>query len=177
MSTINKKSQTRSDRGDGSMGSREKLKNPVFLFNSCVLGLFIILNQVANGYALEARRFPKFVFEIGIAVLLFWMIIYFFFPELMQRIEAEEEVEEGASWNPARFYRVLVCIAISILTGYLFGFIFLVPAAFLSYGLLLGNRKRMLSLLIIMVITTAVFYLGFDYVLNIPLLNGAILSR
>jgi hypothetical protein len=58
------------------------------------------------------------------------------------------------------------------LIGYFFGFIFLVPAAFISYGLILGDRKKLVSLMIIMVITTVVFYLGFDYILNIPLLKG-----
>jgi MFS family permease len=159
------------------MVSKEKLKDPVFLFNAFLLVAFLILNFIANGYAEEARKFPKFVLGIGIIVLIFWMVIYFAFPKVMQFIEAQEEIEEGGSLEPGRFYRVWLSIAIAILTGYLFGFLFIVPAAFLSYGLLLGERGKMISLMIIMVITTMIFYVGFDYVLNIPLLKGVFLSR
>ena len=62
------------------MVSKEKLKNPVFLFNAFLLAAFIILNSISNGYAEVARRFPKFVLGIGIVVLFFWMVIYFVFP-------------------------------------------------------------------------------------------------
>lgn len=159
------------------MVSKEKLKNPVFLFNAFLLAAFIILNSISNGYAEEARRFPKFVLGIGIVVLFFWMVIYFVFPKVMQFIEAQEEIEEEGSRQPARFYRVWLCITFAILMGFLFGFLFIVPAAFLSYGLLLGERRKVVSLIIIMVITTVVFYVGFNCVLNIPLLKGVFLNR
>jgi hypothetical protein len=154
------------------MFTKEKLKNPIFLFNAFVLLTFIILHFVADSYAESARRFPEFVFDIGMAVILFWMVIYFFFPKAVQFIEAQEGVEEGSAGDRGRYYWAWFCIAIPVLIGYLFGFIFIVPASFLSYGLLLGDRKKLVSLVIIMVITTVVFYVGFDYALNIPLLNG-----
>jgi hypothetical protein len=154
------------------MVNKEKLKNPLFLFNAFVLAAFIVLNFVADGYAESARRFPKFVFGIGMAVILFWMVIYFLFPRAMQFIESQEEAEEGGRGDRRRYYRAWFCIVLPILIGYFFGFIFLVPAAFISYGLILGDRKKLVSLMIIMVITTVVFYLGFDYILNIPLLKG-----
>lgn len=150
----------------------EKLKNPIFLFNACLLIVFIILNLIANTYAEAARQFPRFVLGIGIVVLVCWMVIYFLFPSAMRFIEAQEEVEEGDSGNPARYWLAWFCIGISVLIGYLFGFLFTVPSGFLSYGLVLGDRRKLLSLSILTVISTIIFYIGFDYILNIPLLQG-----
>jgi hypothetical protein len=158
------------------MNSKEKLRNPIFLFNACVLLAFILLNLIANGFPEDARRFPKFVLGIGIVILVFWMVIYFLFPKVVHFIEAQEEIEEGSEGNRTRYYWAWFCIAVPILIGYLFGFIFIVPAAFLAYGLILGDRTKFVSLMMIMVITTVVFYIGFDRVLNIPLLKGVFLD-
>jgi hypothetical protein len=46
----------------------------------------------------------------------------------------------------------------------------------LAYGLILGDRTKFVSLMMIMGITTVVFYIGFDRVLNIPLLKGVFLD-
>jgi len=150
----------------------EKLKNPIFLFNACLLIVFIILDLIANTYGESARQFPRFVLGIGIVVLVFWMVIYFLFPSAMRFIEAQEEVEGGDSRNPSRYWLAWFCIAISVLIGYLFGFLFTVPSGFLSYGLILGDRKKLLSLSILTVISTVIFYIAFDYILHIPLLQG-----
>jgi predicted secreted protein len=154
----------------------KKLKNPVFLFNAFVLVTFITLNRIANGYSEGARAFPKFVLWIGIGVILFWMVIYFIFPRAIRFVESQEESDETDAANPKRFLLACLCVVLSVLIAYLFGFLFLVPAALLSYGFLLGDRHKMGTLIIVMVVTTILFYLGFDYLLNIPLLKGAILD-
>jgi len=158
------------------MTIKKKLQNPIFLFNACVLLAFLLLNFIANRFPEDARRFPKFVLGIGTVILVFWMVIYFLFPKVMQFIESQEELEEGYEGNRTRYYWAWFCIVIPILIGYLFGFIFIVPAAFLAYGSILGDRTKFVSLIIIMVITTVVFYIGFDRVLNIPLLKGVLLD-
>ena len=158
---------------------KERLTNPIFLFNASVLVAFAILGFVAEGYAPEAATFPKFVLRLGMGVVAFWMVIYFGFPRAMQLIEAEEErdEEEGeAHADRGRFYRVWCCIAMAVLTGYLFGFLFLVPAAFLGYGLLLGERGRIRSLVLFAALATGAIYFTFDYVLNVPLLKGVFLD-
>lgn len=150
----------------------KKFKNPVFLFNALVLVGFIILYTIASGYSEGARKFPRFVLGIGIIVIVFWMVIYFIFPTAMHFIETQEEADEGAVESPRRFYLAVVCVVLSVLMACLLGFLFLVPTAFLSYGFLLGDRKKLTTLIIVTVITTALFYVGFDYFLNIPLLKG-----
>ncbi len=154
----------------------KKFKHPAFLFNAFVLASFIILNCIAAGYSEGARRFPQFVLGIGIAVSVFWMAIYFVFPKALHFIETQEEYEETDAANPTRFYLACACVIFSVLVGYLLGFLFLVPAVFLGYGLMLGDRRNLGILIIVAIITTALFYLGFDYLLNIPLLKGAILD-
>ena len=154
----------------------KKLKNPVFLFNALTLTAFIIFYLIASGFSEGAKRFPKFVLGIGMAVIIFWMVIYFIFPRVLQFIEAQEDMEEGDQGDARRFYEACLCVILSVLAGYLLGFLFIVPAAFLSYGFMLGDRQKMATLIIVTVITTVLFYFGFDYLLNIPMLKGAILD-
>ena len=150
----------------------KKKFDPVLLFNALVLICFIILFILSNSYSEGARKFPRFVLGIGIIVIVFWMVIYFVFPKAMHFIETQEDADEGAVASPRRFYLACVCLVLSVLIGCLFGFLFLVPTAFLSYAFLLGDRKKLTIILIVTVITTALFYIGFDYFLNIPLLKG-----
>jgi hypothetical protein len=152
----------------------KKFKDPIFLFNAVVLVAFIILNFIADGYAEGARKFPKFVLGVGIIVIVLWMAIYFIFPKAMHFIETQEEADEGDVESPRRFYLACLCVVLSVLAGCLLGFLFLVPIAFLSYGFLLGSRKKLAALIVVTVITTVLFYFGFDYLLNIPLLKGVL---
>jgi len=154
----------------------QKLKNPIFLFNALVLLVLVSLAVMANQYSEEARAFPNFVLTIGIGVITLWMLIYFFFPSFMSFIEVQEEKEENTSGSSLRFYQGLLCIGFPILVGYLCGFIFLVPLAFLSYSLSLGDKKKLLSLAIVMAVTTILLFIGFDYILHIPLRKGILLD-
>jgi hypothetical protein len=154
----------------------KKFTNPVFLFNAFVLAGFIILEFVVSGYSEGARRFPEFVLGIGITVIVLWMVIYFVFPGALYFIETQEESEETDTANMKRFFLACVCVVLSVLVGYLLGFLFLVPAVFLGYGFMLADRKNLRIMIIAAIVTTALFYLGFDYLLNIPLLNGVILD-
>lgn len=153
-----------------------KVGNPVFLFNASLLGIFITLSVLVNQFSERAQKFPKFVLGISILTLTFWMIIYFIFPSVMKFIEAQAEKEEGKGTTHSRYYGAWLCIALSILMGYLFGFIFVVPAAFLSYGLILGDKKRWISLIILMLVSTVLFYIVFYSILDIPILKGFFLD-
>jgi hypothetical protein len=153
----------------------KKLKEPVFLFNGSLLIIFIWMNHLAGSFPERARKFPKLVLGIAILVLIFWMGAYLIFPTLLSFIEAQEEREDTWAGNRARYCRSWLCIAGSILMGYLFGFIFVVPTAFLSYGLMLGEKKRWISLITLMLVMTLCFYFGFYRILHIPILKGLFL--
>jgi hypothetical protein len=154
----------------------KKVKDPVFLFNACLLGVFIVMNHLANHFPERARKFPKFVLAIGILTLAFWMVAYLIFPALLKFVEAQAEKDEEWTGNRSRYYRSWFCIAGSILIGYLFGFLFVVPAAFLSYGVMLGEKRRWFSLITLMLVLTACFYFGFYKILHIPVLKGVFLD-
>jgi hypothetical protein len=155
---------------------KQKLKNPIFLFNGLVLAAFVSFAAAASRYSEGAKKFPNFVLTIGIGVIALWMAIYFFFPSFMRFIEVQEENEEGVVGSTQRYYKGLLCIGSSLLAGFLFGFIFFVPLTFLSYGILLGERRKLVSLIIVMAVTTVLLYLGFDCVLHIPLRKGILLD-
>ena len=154
----------------------KKLKEPVFLFNAFLLGAFIFMDRQASGFPERAQKFPKFVLGIGILTLGFWMAAYLFFPALLRFTEEQADKEEQGPENGARYYWSWLCIAGSILVGYLFGFLFVVPVGFLSYGLILGEKKKLLSLAMVMVVMTLCFYVGFYRILHIPLLSGVLLN-
>ncbi len=155
---------------------RNKIKDPVFLFNGSLLGVFILMNHLANHFSERAQKFPKFVLGIGILTLTFWMVAYLIFPSLLKSIEAQAEKDEESAVNRSRYYRSWFCIAGSILMGYLLGFIFVVPTAFLSYGLILGEKRRWVSLITLMLVMTVCFYIGFYRILHIPVLKGLFLD-
>jgi hypothetical protein len=155
---------------------RKKISDPVFLFNGSLLGIFILMNSLASHFSERAKKFPKFVLGIGILTLTFWMIAYFVFPALLKFIEAQAQKDEEPAGNPSRYYRSWLCVGGSILMGYLFGFIFVVPFAFLSYRLILGEKKKFFSLITLMLVMTAFFYFGFYQVLHIPVLKGVFLD-
>lgn len=154
----------------------KKVRNPVFLFNASLLGIFITLSVLANQFSERAKKLPKFVLGIGILTLTFWMILYLIFPSVMKFIESQAEEEESEGGRHGRYYWAWVCIALSVLMGYLFGFIFVVPTAFLSYGLILGDTTRWVSLVMLMLVTTVLFYIGFYWILKIPILEGVLLN-
>jgi Flp pilus assembly protein TadB len=102
------------------------------------------------------------------------MVVYFVFPKAMHFIETQEDPDEGNAGSRRRFFLACACVILSVLVGSLLGFLFVVPTAFLSYGFLLGDRKHLVALIIVTVVTTALFYVGFDYFLNIPMLRGVL---
>ncbi len=159
-----------------SNATLKKFKNPVFLFNALVLVGFIVIYFIAGGYSEGARKFPRFILGLGIVVITLWMVIYFLFPKALRFIESQADSDGADTGDPKRFYLACACVVLSVLVGYLLGFLFLVPTAFLSYGLMLGDRKNMVVVIIVMLVTTVLFYFGFDYLLNIPMLKGAILN-
>jgi hypothetical protein len=154
----------------------KKLKEPVFLFNGFLLGAFILMYHQAGSFPERARKFPKFVLGIGILTLTFWTVAYLIFPALLKFTEDQAEKEDEGPGNRSRYYWSWFCIAGSILVGYLFGFIFVVPAAFLSYGLILGEKGKWVSLMTVMLAMTLCFYVVFYRTLHIPVLNGVFLN-
>ena len=158
------------------MSIPKKFKEPVFLFNGFLLVAFILMHLQANRFAERAQTFPKFVLKIGILTLAFWMVAYLIVPALLKFTEEQAEKDDELHENASRYYRAWFCIGASILVGYLFGFVFVVPAVFLSYGLILGERGKLGSLMAVMLALTLCFYVVFFRILHIPVLTGVFLN-
>ena len=158
------------------MSIPKKFKEPVFLFNGFLLGAFILMYHQTSRFPERAQKFPKFVLGIGILTLTFWMVAYLMIPALLKFTEEQAEKEDEGAENASRYYRAWFCIVASILVGYLFGFMFVVPAAFLSYGLILGEKGKWVSLMIVMLALTLCFYVLFYRILHIPVLTGVFLK-
>ena len=158
------------------MSIPKKFKDPVFLFNGFLLGAFIVMHHQASRFPERAQKFPKFVLGIGILTLTFWLVAYLIFPALLKFTDDQAEKEDEVTGNLTRYYWSWFCIAGSILVGYLFGFVFVVPAAFLSYGLILGEKGKWVSHMTVMLAITLCFYVVFYRILHIPVLKGVFLN-
>jgi hypothetical protein len=88
--------------------------------------------------------------------------------------------DEGSSreWRTrGRFYLGWASIAISLVAAFLFGFIFFIPASFISYTLLLGRKQMFVKTLLLSLVTAVVVYIVFDRFLGIPTMRGLLWRR
>ncbi len=153
-----------------------RFRNPPFLFNLSLLIVFIVLAVVARGFSERARIYPQLVLGLGILILAIWLVVYLFFPQLMGFLEAQAEPDEDGAGQAGRLYRAWGCILGSVVLGCLLGFLWAVPTAVLSYGLLLGERAKLKTQFVYAAVLTALFYAAFHVVLSLPILTGIILD-
>jgi hypothetical protein len=153
-----------------------KFKNPPFLFNLLLMIIFLVLAVVARDFSDRARIYPQLVLWIGISILGIWLSVYLFFPTLMRFLEAQAELDEEEMGQSGPLYRAWGCILGSVVLGCLLGFLWAVPTAILSYGLLLGERAKLKIQVVYAATLTALFYVAFHVVLSLPVLTGILLD-
>jgi len=145
------------------------------LFLFAIFLTFLFFFKESFNYPSDSGSFPKLII-LGTMILSgSLLLVYFFFPSLKRTIVSpEHEGEETPKeWKTrGRFYRGWLSIAISILTAFLFGFLFLIPLSFISYTLLLGRKGMFLKILLLALVTTLLVYIAFDWFLGIPTMRG-----
>jgi len=154
----------------------KRFKTLPFFFNLSLLILFIALEVAASGFSDRARIYPQLVLALGILVLAIWFVVDLFFPSLMRFLEAQAEPDEEDGGQSGRFYRAWGCILGSVILGCLLGFLWAVPVAVVSYGVLLGDRTKLRMQFVYAAVLTALFYVAFYIVLSLPVLTGIILD-
>jgi hypothetical protein len=146
------------------------------LFLLAIFLIFLFFLKESFNYPHESRSFPEVIILSTLILSGILLVVYFFFPSLKNTIvspEPEGEREAQREWKTrGRFYRGWLSIAISILTAFLFGFLFLIPASFISYTLLLGRKGMFLKILLLSLATTLLVYIVFDRFLGIPTMRG-----
>jgi len=148
---------------------------PLFIFL-----IFLFLLKESFNYSSDSRAFPKLIILSTLILSGSLLSMYIFFPSLKNIIVSPESGEKGTErkWETrARFYRGWMSIVISLLAAFLFGFVFLIPASFISYTLLLGRKGVLLKIFLLSLVTTVIVYIVFDRILGIPTMRGFIWAR
>lgn len=93
--------------------------------------------------------------------------------EIEEKSEGEagyELLEKGL--RKKRLWQSILIILVSLVIGYLGGFLLTVPFYFVGFGILHGQRKQTLKYIIIALGFTLVVYLFFTSLMGVPLLRG-----
>jgi len=144
------------------------------LFLLAIFLIFLFFLKESFNYPQDSRSFPEVIILSTLILSGILLVVYFFFPSLRSTISPEPEGEEThREWKTrGRFYRGWMSIIISILTAFLFGFLFLIPGSFISYTLLLGRKGMFMKILLLSLATTLLVYIVFDHFLGIPTMRG-----
>ncbi|MFB3884949.1 MAG: tripartite tricarboxylate transporter TctB family protein [Thermodesulfobacteriota bacterium] len=151
----------------------------VLFLLAIVVGFLFFLKESFN-YPSESSGFPRLIILGTLILSGSLLLVYFLFPSLKKTIVFLEPEDEEASktWKTrGRFYRGWLSIVVSILTAFLFGFLFLIPVSFVSYTLLLGRRGMLWKILLLALTTTLLVYIVFDWFLGIPTIRGYLWSQ
>ena len=148
------------------------------LFLLVLFSFFLFLLRECLTYPSDTRSFPGLVI-LGTLILLGVLLITQVCAPSLKRAVAfpDPEGEKGSpgAWKTkGRFYRGWLSILISLVAGFLLGFVFIIPASFISYTLLLGRKSALAKVVVLSIITGAVVYLLFNRFLGIPMMRGAL---
>ena len=147
------------------------------LFLLSIFLFFLILLRESFSYPSDSRSFPELIILCTLILSGILLLVTFFIPALRNvMISPEPKGVERFSkeWRKGRFYWGWLSIIIALLSAFLFGFIFLIPASFISYTLLLGRRSMFLKALALSAMTAIVLYVLFDHFLGIPMMRGVL---
>ncbi len=151
------------------------------LFLLFIFLFFLFLLKESFSCPSESRAFPKLIILGTLILSGSLLIVYFFIPALKRVLvspEAGGKEEIYREWGTRRrFYRGWMSIGISLLTAFFFGFVFLIPAFFISYTLLLGRKRMLMKTLFLSLVTAVFLYIVFDHFLGIPMMHGFLCSQ
>ena len=99
--------------------------------------------------------------------------------EQKRRIKEVEQKSEDAGYEvleeglrKKRLRQTVVIILISLAIGYLGGVLLVVPFCYITFGIVLGQRKEIFKYIIVAIGVTVVTYLCFFSFMRVPLLEG-----
>ncbi len=172
------------------------------IFKLCLIAFFLVLLWMGRDYPVKSRMFPQILGGITILFLILSFVQDFLKPrgegkkaevkepepavtdvreETLRRLKEAEEhaddagyVELEADVKRKRLTQGIIVILISLGIGYLGGFLLIVPFYFIAFGILHGDRKKVLKYVFIAAGVTVVTYLSFSWLMGVPLLRGAL---
>lgn len=151
------------------------------LFPMFIFLFFLFLLKESSNYPSESRAFPKLIILSTMFLSGSLLTIRIFSPFLKNTVILPESGgKEGyqRKWETrGRFYRGWMSIVFSLLAAFLFGFVFLIPASFISYTILLGRKEMLLKIIFLSLVTAGVVYLVFNSFLGVPMMHGFLWAK
>lgn len=149
------------------------------IFLLSILALFLFFLYEVASYPEEPRTFPLLVIAATIVLtggkLLFECVGLFF----RRRKTGDRNIQgdhEHLWRDKRRALRTWVAIGLSLLVGFMFGFLFFIPVFFIAYVLLLGRRKMLINVILLSLGSAFIVYLLFDRFLQIPIVRGVLVG-
>lgn len=146
------------------------------IFLLAILALFLFFLYEVASYPEDPRTFPLLVIVATLVLtggkLLFGGLGQFF---QCKTGGANNQGDHESLWrDKRRALRTWISIGLSLLVGFIFGFIFFIPVFFIAYVLLLGRRKMLTKVIFLSLGSALVVYLLFDRFLQIPTVRGVL---
>lgn len=161
---------------EGAQSRLDLFKKGDVLFLLVIFLIFLILLRDSFNYPSESRGFPELIILSTLILSGSLLIVYFFIPTLKRVLVSPEIVggeEMRREWGTrGRFFRGWISIGISLLAAFFFGFVFLIPASFISYTLLLGRKGVFAKIFLLSVATAVLVYMVFGHFLGVPMMRG-----
>jgi hypothetical protein len=180
----------------------KRLRLTETIFKLGLMGFFVMLLFMSRDYPEKSKLFPQILGVITIMFVILSFIqdilkarrpeekVELKEPEpapvlsdareeTLRRLKEVEEQAEDAGYKELesgekkkRVTQGIIIILISLLIGYLGGFLLIVPFYFISFGILHGDRKKAWKYVLIGVAVTVVTYFSFTWLMGVPLLRG-----
>jgi hypothetical protein len=177
------------------------LRNTESMVKVGLLLFFLILIWTSRPYPEKSRLYPELLCGVAVILIVASFVQDFIKPkgetkkeerkklesppsdireeklrwvkELEQTSEGDagyELLEEGL--RKRRLRQSILIILLSLVIGYLGGFLFTVPFYFIAFGILHGQKKGILKYIIIAFGITLITYLFFTSLMGVPMLRG-----
>jgi membrane protease YdiL (CAAX protease family) len=140
-----------------------------FFFHAGLLGLLLVFIGISTTYPFESRVYPQALCTITSILIIASLIRHF-----LQKSKHKDRSADGAS-SRRKFYEVMLVMIVATGIGLMGGFLLSIVCYYVGYALLQENRSGLPKTLGIGFALTAVYYLLFGWVMEVPLFRGWIL--
>ncbi len=145
----------------------------LFVFSGFYLG--------ARSFPADAKQFPQLMAVISLVLTVIALAIDFTDKneaqgEISDVDDTELKVLDGDTkrFRRKRYYLAWAIILVSTAVGFAVGFLFCALCLLLGFAFAFGAREKLVSNLIVAVVTTLVVYLVFGMLMKVPLVGGVL---
>ncbi len=177
------------------------LRNTESMVKAGLLLFFIILIWASRRYPEKSRLYPELLCVVAVILIVVSFVQSFIRPKGEKKKEEQKEPEpppsdireEKLRWvkemetksegdagyelleeglRKRRLRQSILIILVSLVIGYLGGFLLIVPFYFIAFGMLHGQKKEVFKYIIIAFGITVITYLFFTSLMGVPMLRG-----